>query len=101
MIELLSCPFCGSNRVDYNSMQQSKNGWILFLKCPDCKTSFRALEHIYNRRVYPAEIENVLKVATEFIGIFPDPKHKDLSIKFAHLSDAVLAYSEWRAKHED
>jgi hypothetical protein len=61
MSDLVPCPFCNGNYVDYNSVIIGVNSKIIYAKCPDCKTNFRVEQDRFNTRPR----EDMLKHALE------------------------------------
>jgi len=59
--DMIPCPFCNGNHVDYNSMVIGANSKVVYAKCPDCKTNFRVELSVYNTRPR----EQMLKKALE------------------------------------
>jgi uncharacterized protein YbaR (Trm112 family) len=90
--ELKQCPFCKGQSVGYNSLVITDKGHVLFLKCPDCKTNFRVLRHIYNQRPIEDTLRATLAHAVEQmnIAIFccPDKRWKEAEDLRAELAAA-------------
>jgi hypothetical protein len=85
MDELKDCPFCSGKRVDYDSVLFTKKGKVIYAKCPDCGTSFRVLEHMYNNR----PLEDKLAAEITKLEHIIDDREEEIRI----LQDAVRHYS--------